>query len=265
MKSLLQTTVCALATCVALSAALAVLRVALAAEPTVSGGASTSSLDDQLLRGSDANSQKAPPDAAPAIGEPIRQPRRKGISREFAPLDEALQKALTGDNAGKTNAKNLLADIIVQMRDVQQRLASSKADKLTQRQEQRISDELKFLVDQLAKSQSQAGQSDNPREANSQQANRGTPKPGSRQGGKTPAGNLGSLPARNSTPKLRETRSQSPGASVEYELTVKELDRLHLPQRDREAMLDSPADEFLPGHEESIQEYFKRLVEEDEK
>ena len=47
-------------------------------------------------------------------------------------------------------------------------------------------------------------------------------------------------------------------------MVTKELDRLNLPEKDREEMLQAPPDEFLPGHESSIEQYFKRLIEQED-
>ena len=70
------------------------------------------------------------------------------------------------------------------------------------------------------------------------------------------------MAARRSAPKATPS---APDPAVMREVVKKELDRLHLPDKDREEMLQAPPDEFLPGHESSIEEYFKRLIEQEEK
>lgn len=255
------------------------------------------SLDDQLLQNLDNNldgkllgdsatktSPSAPPtdtktpDPKSAAPRPetakpsAPQPPAKKPSPLVDPLDDELSNSLSaGEDIGSPgeDAKNPLARIVVQMRQVQQRLADSKSDRLTQQEQQRISDELKSLVEQMTK-QCQGGQCQNPgAPSNSQQASRSTPKPGNpgsgnSGSGKTAAGEPNKNPARNSTPKLRASHTDRPDPTVQRDVVAKELDRLHLPEKDRDAMLEAPPDEFLPGHESSIEEYFKRLVEQED-
>jgi hypothetical protein len=283
----------ALATCLAAAIALAVSRVARAAEPpsppTAPAPAKTvQSLDDQLLQGLDnqllgniddkpyqkaatqaAPTEKTPRETAPTQKTPAAKSSGRTAPAEKSsplvdPLDEQLSNSLTGgEDLGSPgeDSKNPLARIVVEMRQVQQRLAESKSDNLTQREQQRISDELKSLVDQLVQQQQQqqrqAGQSD------SQKTSTAKPKSGNAPPGKSPA-NSADSPARNSSTKLRPNHTERPDPALASDAAVKQLDRLHLPEKDRELMQQAPPDVFLPGHESSIEQYFQRLVEQEE-
>lgn len=273
-----------MAICGAVCTALAVSCVARAAETNAAlADPSSKSLDDQLLQGLDhslddklpggklppANQGAEPQNAdsqSATDGKPaMRSSSDKKLSEQFSPFDEALRKRMSGgDDAEGSREKDSLAQIVVQMRQVEQRLAASKSDHLTQQEQQRIADELKSLVDQMMKHQCQCQCQCSGGECNKQGTSRGTPKPGNGGSGKTPAGEPNNKPARNSTPRLAKSQSSQADALAQRDMLVKELDRLHLPERDREEMKQAPLDQFLPGHEASIGEYFKRLMEQDE-
>jgi hypothetical protein len=262
--------------------ALAVSRVALAADPpTPAAKPAAKSLDDELLQGLDnklsngiddkpaADSEKKPaakptekPTDKPAPRAPDQKPSAdKKASPLVDPLDEQLENSLDAGedlgSAGEGNG-NPLARIVVKMRKVQQRLAQNNSDSLTQNEQKRISDELKSLIDQLAQQQQQPSNSSTP-----QKSSREKPKQGNAPPGHAP-GDPDKQPARDSSPGVRRNHTDRPDPAAAREVVTKELDRLNLPDKDREAMLQAPPDEFLPGHESSIEQYFKRLIEQED-
>jgi len=268
-----------LAIAAAASIALAVSRVAAAADPQPAAKPAQS-LDEQLLQGLDnsldgkllggdkpaAARGKSEGDGKATDKNPAdAKPSAKKKSPLVDPLDEELENSLSaGEDIGSPgeNSKNPLARIVVQMRQVQQRLAESKSDGLTQREQKRISDELKSFIEQLAlQEQQQQSQAD---PSASQPSSRGNPKQGNAPAGKTPPGDPNKEPSKNSSPSVRKDHTDRPDPALAREAVAKELDRLHLPAKNREEMLQSPPDEFLPGHEESIEQYFKRLVEQEQ-
>ena len=211
---------------------LAVSRVGYSAENTARiADSSAKSLDDQLLQGLDhslddklpggkipAANQPAEPQNAESPGAtdgkaPVRLMSGKKVSEQFNPFDEALRKRMSGgDDAQASREKDSLAQIVVQMRQVQQRLADSKSDQLTQQEQQRIADELKALVDQMMKHQCQGQCQSSGGQCNKQGTSHGTPKPGNGGSGKTPAGEPNNKPARNSTPRMAKSQANQADA-----------------------------------------------------
>ncbi len=221
------------------------------------------SLDDQLLKGLDnplLHDQPDQPAAKPAPASKEQGPPAKPAapaSKLADPLDQQLRESLGGEDIGQEGEDaNPLARIERQMREVQKHLAAEHADSATQAEQQRIAAELATLVKQLAEQQQQQSKSG---KSSKQQATDRT-KPG-----KTgqPADPNSKLPARDSTTELRDPKNVRPDARGIGTLVEKAIDRLHLPDKDREEMLQAPPDEFLPGYEAAIRRYFERIVEDE--
>jgi hypothetical protein len=110
--------------------------------------------------------------------------------------------------------------------------------------------QLDQLIAQLSKQcQCQGGQCDKPPSPNS-----GKPKPGSK-----PGAVAGKSAARDSSDRL-DSSSAKPVDKGEIDNTVKQLWG-HLPERSREQMLQSFSDEFLPKYQAEIEQYYRRLSE----
>ena len=62
---------------------------------------------------------------------------------------------------------------------------------------------------------------------------------------------------------LNKPRVDRPDPAASRRLVEKAIDRLNLPAKDREEMLQAPPDEFLPGYEAVTKRYFERIVEGD--
>jgi hypothetical protein len=148
---------------------------------------------------------------------------------------------------GMQNAQALLAEPAVDKQ--------SSTIKLAGPVQQDVVSQLDKLIAELSKQcqgQCQGGQSDKPPDPNQN----GKPKPG-KSG--TAAGS-GKAPARDSSDRLDRASAQPVDKGDVNEL-VKELWG-HLPERAREQMLQSFSDEFLPKYEQEIQQYYRRLSEE---
>jgi hypothetical protein len=116
--------------------------------------------------------------------------------------------------------------------------------------------ELDDLIAKLSKQcqcQCQGGQCDKPSDKQSNQ-----PKPGNKS---SMAAGKGSAPARESSDRLDRTTAQTPEKGEVSDL-VKDLWG-HLPARSREQMLQSFSDEFLPKYEQEIEQYYRRLSDEE--
>jgi hypothetical protein len=123
--------------------------------------------------------------------------------------------------------------------------------------QQGVVSELDKLIAQLSKQcqcQCQGGQCDKPPNPNAK------PKPGSKPG---MAAGRGKSAARDSTDRLDRTTAQ-PVDKGDVNDVVKELWG-HLPERSREQMLQSFSDDFLPKYELEIEQYYRKLGEEQEK
>ncbi len=120
--------------------------------------------------------------------------------------------------------------------------------------QQEVVSELDKLIAELSKQcQCQGGQCDKPPQPNPN----AKPKPGSKPGN---AAANGKAPARDSTDRLDRTSAQPVGKG-DVNAVVKELWG-HLPERSRAQMLQSFSDEFLPKYELEIEQYYRRLGEE---
>ncbi len=260
------------------------------------------SLDDQLLKGLDnpllddlhdnANTRPKPspspspiaaeksavktspkpsPSSAPS-GEKPADTRKSSeklgerASSSVDRLDESLRNSLSndldsGEDIGKpAEDSNPLARISTKMRSVAERLGQQHSDERTQRQQQQVSAELESLVKQLAQQQQQeqaaAGGSQQTASVRTKAQQPGSP-PGHS------AGPDSDQPAHNSSEGVRKPRVDRPDPAASRRLMEKAIDRLNLPAKDREEMLQAPPDEFLPGYEAAIKRYFERIVEGD--
>ncbi len=230
-----------------------------AAEPA----AAKDSLDDQLLKDLDQGTNAQPPRWPAKPVETKSAEAKPATAKSADPLDEALRKEL--ENAGEDVSQNPITKIAGDMRGVADRLAEQKPDAAMLRQQAQIAAELAKLLDQLQQQQSQSqSQCDNPQP--SQQTNGKKPSQPAQQDSKTgssPNQDPSSQPARNATNELRENRSKRPDAESARTLMQKALDRLNLPEKDREQMRSAPPDELLPNYEFSTKKYFERLLEEE--
>ena len=121
--------------------------------------------------------------------------------------------------------------------------------------QQEVVTELDKLIAELSKqcqSQCQGGQCDKP----------GEPKPGDqpKPGKPGAAAGRGTTAARESSDRLDSTTAQSVDKGDVTDV-VKELWG-HLPERAREQMFQSFSDDFLPKYELEIEQYYRKLSEE---
>lgn len=126
--------------------------------------------------------------------------------------------------------------------------------KLASSVQQGVVTELDQLIASLSKQcQCQGGQCDKPPQPNGNNQ----PKPGNK-----PGSAMASSPAaaRDSTDRLNRTTAQSVDKGNVDEV-VKKLWG-NLPERSREQMLQSFSDEFLPQYQLEIEQYYRRLSEE---
>jgi hypothetical protein len=191
------------------------------------------------------------PDAAPV------QPAPK--TKTTKEIEDSLKAStpLHGFGAGANPALQSLARVQNGMQHAQSLLTQpgaggepSSAKLATPVQQAVLSDLDKLIADlskqcQCCNGQCSGGQCNSP------------PKPGQKKPGKAGAGRTA---ARDSTDRL-DSSSAKPVDKGEVNEMVKALWG-HLPERSREQMLQSFSDEFLPKYELEIEQYYRRLSEE---
>jgi hypothetical protein len=211
--------------------------LAASTQSTDTGG--TESLGGKLLDDltpiTPAQSDAAPPTPNPRSTPPASaQPTQSAL----VPLARVRQ--------GMQNAQAILAQPGAETHAGTIKLAGSV--------QQEVVSELDKLIAELSKQcQCQGGQCNKPPQPNPN----GKPKPGSKPGN---AAANGKAPARDSTDRLDRTSAQ-PVSKGDVNEVVKELWG-HLPERSRAQMLQSFSDEFLPKYELEIEQYYRRLGEE---
>ncbi|NUQ61694.1 MAG: hypothetical protein HUU20_04345 [Pirellulales bacterium] len=248
------------------AAAAAVLTSCLA--PTVEAQ-QPRSLDEQLLQDLTkdpldefdrellSRPEKKPEETGPSPGE-------TGQGRGAATgLDEQLLREL--GRAAESEADSPLLAIARSMQQVGQRIAKSDSGKETQQMQDRILGNLDELLKQ-ARSQCQGGkpsakqgQKVAPRDTVAQPIAQKKPKEKSSGGGRDP------------TPAIANQNKYGPGAAPSQQPSREQWGNLvkalwgELPDRQREQMAQFFDEEFLPKYELLIEQYFRRLAEEQRK
>ena len=178
--------------------------------------------------------------------------RNRGFAKASTPLH--------GFGAGANPASQSLARVQNSMQQAQSLLTQPGADakpgaaQLASPVQHEILSDLDKLIADLSKQcqccngQCQGGQCNKP------------PKPGQKPGKPGAAAGSGRTAARDSTDRL-DRSSAKPVDKGEVNEMVKALWG-HLPERSREQMLQSFSDEFLPKYELEIEQYYRRLSEE---
>jgi hypothetical protein len=229
------------------------------AAPAPGGSGETRSLDQRLLEdlGADPLDEFDRELFAPDAGKPPVEdavPGRPGTPGEPADrLDEDLLRELGA--AATSEDENPLLGIAEQMRSAEGMIRRTESGPATQDLQDRIVADLDELIKQARSccKQSSPSQCDPNQVAARQRVSQpkppgaGNPKPGS-----TPVSES------NAKPGSAEERRPDMGEMRDI------LKRLwgQLPERQREQMLQLPVEEFLPKYQQLIEEYFKRLAEE---
>ncbi len=222
-------------------------------------------LVEQLAAGAEDKSSKPddrPPSGAPQKFEPLLSQGLSPFATDKLTEKRASDPGIGGEDIGSLGEdahQDPVTRIVRQMRAVQKRLSDPKPDAPTQTQQKKIVEELTKLLDQLASQE--PDQSDD----SSQKPGSERSKPQQGHGPIKSSQKPGDSPARESTPGMHSDPNSKPEKGVRPETLSKALDRLNLPAKDRQQMLESDPDEFLPGHESSISRYYQRLIEEEEK
>jgi len=212
--------------------------------PSGAEGQQSRSLDDQLLEDLGA-------DPLDELDRELLGPTDKP-DRAERELADQLRREL-GAAAEDENESPLL-EVARQMREVEGLIAENDSGDTTRSLQQQVVADLDELIRQARKRCAQCKPGDKPpRGSSRRQVTRPSLKPGS---GGNRAGNK---PAQNGNAKPGQGEAQKPDAEQIQQL-IKQLWG-QLPQRDRERMIQSPPEEFLPKYESMIEEYYRRLSE----
>ena len=202
-------------------------------------------------------------DLAPEGVQPIAPAPSKQDPRTTRAIEDSLKASAPFHSFGAStnSAVQSLARVRSSMEQAQSLLAGSaaadKADvaKLAAPVQKQVISDLDKLIAELSKQcqccngQCQGGQCDQPKPGQD-------PKPG-KSGS---ASGSGRTAARDSTDRLDKSTAK-PVDKGEVNEMVKALWG-NLPERDRQQMLQSFSDEFLPKYELEIEQYYRRLSEE---
>jgi hypothetical protein len=168
-----------------------------------------------------------------------------------------------GEDIGQPSGPLSLARVRQAMQQAESLLAQRPAvagtDTLQQAAhvQQEVVEQLDKLIAELSK-QCQGGQCQ-PGDQPPKPSQRSQAKPGNKPSGTT---GRGQTAARDSSSRLGGAVNQ-PVENDDIDTLVKDLWG-HLPQRSREQMLQSFSDEFLPKYELEIEQYYRRLSEEND-
>lgn len=167
----------------------------------------------------------------------------------------------TGHN--EDSASSPLERVEHGMRKAQDLLAQQQEGSHAVAVQQQVVTELDALIDELRKAQCKACQGN--KSSQSSESRR------SKMAGRKPSDNPAksqapaSSPAQPSSQQSSSRLDSGQSVSAQNESVEEVLRRLwgQLPERVREQMLQTPADEFLPKYRADIEKYFRRLAEED--
>jgi hypothetical protein len=227
-----------------------------AAPPPAEAGPATeesaaSDLDAELLEGleeddplDDAGESRQENEPAPGGGD----------------LDEELLRGLEdGEDIGEEEP---LARLGRRMREVEERIAGTKADEPTQKLQREILEDLKKLIEEAIQQQQQSQSQQAQRQQSQRTASRQRVRQ-SQPSGQQPALQPAETPSQDSTEQLRPDQVTRPDMRIMNEMAKRIWG--HLPPKQRDEMLQNHMEEFLPAYESLIGEYFKALAERQER
>lgn len=226
-----------------------------------SGGDLDDALFDELKGLTD---DLLPDDPAAEPKEP--QPNQPGTGGR-RPLDDVDRELLGDLNDGAVEDQSSpLGRVAARMREVESRIGSTDSGAETQTLQDKIVADLTELLKQ--KQQQQQSQSPQQSPSNSQQSRRETPNPKDQQPkqGEQPqqAGNqpqqAGNQPARDSEEGVREADNAQPELGDELADQIRAIWG-HLPEHQRERMVQAFKEKYLQQYEDLIKQYYTRLAE----
>jgi len=179
-------------------------------------------------------------------------PQREPADPPDATLRERMQREL--GSAAEAEDGNPLLSVARRMRDAEDQIGRNNTGADTQTLQKQIVSDLDRLIEQARKRCKQC-KPGNCKPGAQSVASRSSPK----SPGQPKPGTGSDTPAATSNAEPGQATPQRPDMA-EMQDVMKRLWG-ELPQRDREQMLQSPPEEFLPKYELMIEQYFRRLTE----
>lgn len=234
------------------------------AAPQVEKKKPTSDLDKELLEGLGEDLLDGLPDLGPA--KKPEQPKTKD-GEAGPPKGSDIEgpgiEGADGEDIGQAGESNdPLTRIGQQMRKVENRIAQHDASDGTQQLQDEIITGLDKLIEQAKQQQNSPQNSSSKKKPGSQ---RSKVKQSDQTAGQKPgdgSGKTSNKPSQDSSDRL--------GADAQSKVDMQQMRDLikdvwgNLPERMREQMNQDAVEEFLPKYRLQIEEYFKRLAEEQE-
>jgi hypothetical protein len=232
-----------------------------------------SSFKPKPKRTAGAEKMDLPPSASPAPGpsdlldrslfEPdsVQQPKPAPSDQqpphEADPADLSRQLLRDLGPAGASAEENPLAIIVRQMRQSQQGILRAESGRPTQAVQQQIVATLDRLIQQARSSGGESPAQPQPASSTNERGPIAQPQPPSSVKPGQPSGGSGNKPPAHGQPP------QPPGVAKIRGMMENAWGEL--PSKQREQMLQSAAEEFLPEYESMLEAYFKRLAAPQEK
>ncbi|MBN1910083.1 MAG: hypothetical protein JW818_10115 [Pirellulales bacterium] len=201
-------------------------------------------LDEQLL--DDLGDDPVDPFDRELFGrDKAKKPKAPPAKKPESDLEKRLRNEL-GEAAAPGEDSDPVLGILRQMRQAERRIAQADCGRRTQETQQDILAELDKMIEQAKKSCSGSAK------CSAKPSSKPCDKPGSKPGQK---------------PGMRKPGQATPTNPEKRNPDANKLDPMkalwgHLPQHERQRMLELPVDEFLPEYELLIEEYFRQLSEE---
>ena len=246
-----------------LAAATAVLSLASLAQADPTGSSENLGSDllgdgvlDRLIEAAEAR-----PAAEPSTDPiPPLLPDLDELRRMLEPKQQAAPREAAGEDIGASP----LVRISGRMATAGDLIAQGNLSGDTRQVQEEIVSELDQLIDKLNKQcqscqNCQGGQCNKP---GTQQTQQSTPKPGQKPGQGVPSASQ----AARSGPAQSKVSAGGAGEAKPGEVTAPESAKElwgQLPERLRQQLMQSSADEFLPKYRAELEEYFRRLAEEE--
>ena len=201
-------------------------------------------------------------------------PQPEQDTNKTAPLsdvDQQVQRELGGEDLGQARDSNPLRMLAETMQQVQRRLRAKDLATETQQIQGRIVGDLDKLIEQMQQQQQQPQgggqqkkqqQQQQKQQEQQQQSKSQKQKPKQKQGNK-PGGKPSSQPAKDSTTQVGAAETAETSSATHDQMMQDAWG--NLPASTQQEMRSARPEKFLPKYSRLIEEYFRRLAEEQKK
>jgi hypothetical protein len=209
-------------------------------------------VDDELLKDLDNELLEGAGDLKAGLPQPGAAGKPGEAAADVPPID--------GEDVGMPGEQqDPLLHVSQEMRSAEEWIPQRNRRTAAEQVQQRIVENLTRLIQQAEQQQQQAQQSSKPSQKKSQSSQRQSAKQSQPSSGGQP-GKESTQPAQDSTERMGKARQVRPDAEMVKSLMKDTWG--HLPERDREQVLQHSPEQFLPQYELMIERYYKRLAEE---